>query len=69
MVCHGIRCIGVRSGNFLSQEDLQRMYNHININILDYYRIKLLVRSLMNNYVQVTNKNCARVVGLLSHSM
>ena len=39
------------------------MYNLRNINILDYYRIKLLVRSFMNKYAQVTNENCVRVVG------
>ena len=38
------------------------MYNLRNINILDYYRIKLLVRSFMNKYAQVTNENCAGVV-------
>ena len=63
---HGIRYIGdllSETGNILSREELQRMYNLRNINILDYYRIKLLVRSFMNKYAQVTNENCARVVG------
>ena len=40
------------------------MYNLRNINILHYCRIKLLVRSFINKYAQVTNENCARVVGL-----
>ena len=62
---HGIRYIGdllSETGNILSREELQRMYNLRNINILDYYRIKLLVRSFMNKYAQVTNENCAGVV-------
>ena len=61
---HGVRCIDdlqSETGNILSREDLQKMYNLRNIDILDYYAIKLLVRSFMNKYVQVTNNNYMRV--------
>ena len=62
---HGVRCIGdvlSERGYILSREDLQKMYNLRNINLLDYYKIDLLIRSFMNKYVQVTNKNYGRVV-------
>ena len=42
------------TGKVLSQKELQRMHNLGNINILNYYRIKLLVGSFMKKYVQVT---------------
>ena len=60
----GIRYIGdllSETGNILSREELQRMYNLRNINILDHYKIKLLARSFMNKYAQVTNENCKNV--------
>ena len=53
---HGIRYIGDlldERGSILSMEDLKNIYDIKNINILDYYQIRLLIRSFVGKQKQV----------------